>query len=846
MKRITLLCAFVLSHFGFFAQVFTWMKGTNTGGQTGLYGTIAVSSSTNNPGCRHGAATWVDTQGNLWLFGGEGFSATNTLCWLNDLWKYSVSTNEWTWMGGANTANQMGTYGTQGVPSASNQPGAREFMISWTDASGNFWMFGGDGFDANNTFGKLGDLWRYNPTTNQWTWMKGFNTVDQNGIYGSMGVAAAGNTPGCRNACGSWIDAAGNLWLFGGRGLPASGAIVGFLNDLWKYNISSNQWTWVNGSNLIAQNGVFGTLNLSAPSNSPGGNEFPATWYNTGELYMFGGRGYQASGFPSYHNAFWKYNLTNNQWTWIGGSNATMAPGNYGTQGLASPGNIPGARMSSAAWNDGSGNLWLFGGEGNAASVGLGNLNDLFSYNVSSGNWTWVKGANTINQLGTYGTQTIPNTNNIPGGRYYNSYWPTTNGKCWLIGGLGYSNTNLSDNMEDLWKFNPSCNPETLSAVPGTSVCSNNVFTLSAHYSGSNTISWYTVPSGGSAIGSGTQLVTPTLQAVAVNSVYTFYSEAAGCANYPRTPITLTVAPSPTIILSISPPPICSGDVFNIWTSGTAATYTWSNGSNSVTLSVTLNVTTTFTVSGTGLNGCISQRTITATILPLPTLSIVGPSSLCSGNSAVLSASGTATSYTWSTGSNSNSITVTPVSNSVYTVTGKDGNNCQNSSSHSVTVLPLPTVSILSKTVICKGEQVVLTGSGAVSYSWSTGQTANSISVTPQSNTVYSVVGTSSNSCSNSSSLSLFVSACLSLEAGDHQQNEILLQAYPNPSQGEVNIKTTAVQNAHVMIFNALGQAVLSKEAGAEKFNVQLSEGIYLCVLYSENKILKTLKLVVQ
>ncbi len=844
MKKYSLLFVSLFTVSTVSAQVFTWMKGTNTGGQTGLYGTLGLASATNNPGCRHGAATWVDTQGNLWLFGGEGFTTNNTLCWLNDLWKYTISTNQWTWIGGANTANQMGTYGTQGVPAAGNQPGAREFMLSWTDASGNFWMFGGDGFDANNTFGKLGDLWRYNPTTNQWTWMKGFNTVDQNGIYGSLGVAAAGNAPGGRNACGSWTDASGNLWLFGGRGLPASGSVVGFLNDLWKYNISTNQWTWVNGSNLIAQNGVFGTLNVSALSNSPGGNEFPACWYNAGELYMFGGRGYQASGPPSYHNAFWKYNLTNNQWTWIGGSNATMAPGSYGTQGTPAPGNIPGARMSSAVWNDGSGRLWLFGGEGNAASVSLGSLNDLFSYNTTTGNWTWVKGANTTNQLGTYGTQTVPNANNMPGGRYYNSYWPTSNGKCWLIGGLGYSNMNLSDNMEDLWKFNPSCNPETLSAAPGNSVCSSQGFTLSAQYSGSNTISWYNVPNGGSAIGTGTQLVTPTLQAITSNSVYTYYSEAAGCTNYPRTPITLTVAPTPTIILSPDPP-ICAGAVFNCYTSGTAATYTWSNGSNSNILSVSLTVSTVFTVTGTALNGCVGQNSFTAIVMPLPTVSIIGSSTVCAGNSVVLNASGTASSYTWSTGSNSNSISITPLSNSVYTVNGKDANNCQNTSSHTITVLPLPTVSILSKTVICKGEHVVLTGNGAASYSWSTGQTTNSISVTPQSNTVYSVVGTSSNSCSNSASLSLLVSECLSLESGN-LQNDILLQAYPNPSQGEINIKSRAVQNSHLIIFNALGQEVFSKEAGLETFTLQLSEGIYLCVLHSNNKILKTLKLVVR
>ena len=51
--------------------------------------------------------------------------------------------NEWTWVNGANVVNQPGTYGQQGTPAAASTPGAREGALTWTDASGNFWMFGG-------------------------------------------------------------------------------------------------------------------------------------------------------------------------------------------------------------------------------------------------------------------------------------------------------------------------------------------------------------------------------------------------------------------------------------------------------------------------------------------------------------------------------------------------------------------------------------------------------------------------------------------------------------------------------------------------------------------------------
>jgi len=62
---------------------------------------------------------------------------------LSDLWKYTVSTGEWTWMNGPNIVNQIGTYGTQGTPAPANVPGGRSDLFSWADPSGNFWLFGG-------------------------------------------------------------------------------------------------------------------------------------------------------------------------------------------------------------------------------------------------------------------------------------------------------------------------------------------------------------------------------------------------------------------------------------------------------------------------------------------------------------------------------------------------------------------------------------------------------------------------------------------------------------------------------------------------------------------------------
>src|SRR6185369_727209 len=100
MKQLTFLIALFSSFLGFSQNsMWTWMRGAAVHGTiTGVYGTQGVSSSGNDPGTRHGAATWIDASGNLWLFGGEGISGTATLSWLGDLWKYNITTNEWTWV----------------------------------------------------------------------------------------------------------------------------------------------------------------------------------------------------------------------------------------------------------------------------------------------------------------------------------------------------------------------------------------------------------------------------------------------------------------------------------------------------------------------------------------------------------------------------------------------------------------------------------------------------------------------------------------------------------------------------------------------------------------------------
>jgi hypothetical protein len=224
-------------------QTWTWVSGSNIINAVGDYGTMGTSASANSPGARNGSVSWVDANGNFWLYGGGGLSTTtNTTGDLSDLWEFSPTTKQWTWVSGNNTGGILPDYGTLGTASTSNTPGGRDSAVGWTDSSGNLWLFGGFDYDtttgANGTNDFLNDLWKFDSTTKEWTWMGGSNTGNANGVYGTLGTPAAGNVPGARGSEGvalTWTDNSGNLWLFGGDGYGTTGASDSLLNDLWRY-----------------------------------------------------------------------------------------------------------------------------------------------------------------------------------------------------------------------------------------------------------------------------------------------------------------------------------------------------------------------------------------------------------------------------------------------------------------------------------------------------------------------------------------------------------------------------------------------------------------------------------
>ena len=483
----------------------TWVGGSSTlgshcfdqvfCGHAGVYGRIGTPAKDNLPGSRTDAASWTDGNGNLWLFGGDGYDASGYLGNLNDVWEFNPSTGEWAWMGGsdnlgADLASAPGVYGSLGTPSAENIPGGRWESTTWVDHEGNVWLFGGSGQESEFDYDAYNDLWKFNPSTNEWAWMGGSMLVGQNGTYGALKASATGNIPGAREGATGWTDSGGHLWLFGGQGYDSRGN-EGYLNDLWEFDPSTNEWAWMGGSKTLPtasngrQPGVYGKLGTPAPGNVPGGRVGASGWTDSeGHLWLFGGAASTVLGDFVILNDLWEFDPATNEWAWMGGSSTlgtsqnggSGEPGVYGTLGTPAVENAPGSRWVAANWTGNDGRLWLFGGEGNDSTNHNGDLNDLWMFDPSIKAWAWMGGSSTINYPGTtgnpgvYGKLGTPAPGNIPGGREAASSWVDDAGHFWMFGGDGYVAPDNNGFLNDLWEFLPSASSSpvpTFSPAPG-------------------------------------------------------------------------------------------------------------------------------------------------------------------------------------------------------------------------------------------------------------------------------------------------------------------------------------------------------------------------------------------
>lgn len=179
----------------------------------------------------------------------------------------------------------------------------------------------------------------------------------------------------------------------------------------------------------------------------------------------------------------------------------------------------------------------------------------------------------------------------------------------------------------------------------------------------------------------------------------------------------------------------------------------WSNGGN--TQQINNLASGTYSVTVTDAHNCSVTGSYLITANPNPTPTISGTTAFCQGQSSVLNAGGPYSSYLWSTGAQTQSITVnTP---GTYTVTVSNSAGCQGTASKTITVysLPSPSITPSGPTAFCNGGSVSLNAGSFTTYNWSTAQ--NTQSITVNSTGTYSVTVTDAHNCSNSTSIPVTV-----------------------------------------------------------------------------------------
>lgn len=434
-------------------DLWTWEGGPNFSGNTGNYGELGIPSTENIPGARENGNAFLDQEGKLIMFGGYKFTQGRAGTY-NDVWSYNIETKEWTWLDGINQTAGLTVTSTIGTIGSGTKlfPKARNGAHTWTDNDGNFWLYGGSP-NSNSALGMLNDMWKYDADNDFWKYYGGATESDSTkGEYGTKGLGAITNRPRSRWHGDSWYANDGKLWFFGGIAAEGNGGDIVWLNDLWSYDPIGEIYTWESGSSQADAQGTYGSKGVSNINNTPGARSSATSWVDEdGNFWLFGG--YESF---EYYNDLWRFNPSTKSWTWISGRNSQNIPGSYGVKGVENSQNEIGSRRYTGSWVDDEGNFWIFGGQGRDKSSQLGLLNDLWKYNPVTENWTWMKGSDSVNATGRYGTLGVPDPNNNPPPRYGYTHWKDNVGNFWLFGGVA-----VSEWYNDLWRYDVRTNEWT-------------------------------------------------------------------------------------------------------------------------------------------------------------------------------------------------------------------------------------------------------------------------------------------------------------------------------------------------------------------------------------------------
>lgn len=306
-------------------------------------------------------------------------------------------------------------------------------------------------------------------------------------------------------------------------------------------------------------------------------------------------------------------------------------------------------------------------------------------------------------------------------------YQPEKAGKYYAI--VMDPNGNCESSPSDLFEVIENTSVEARVEALENRICSNTQTTLTA-FGGSDFLWSNGAKTSSITVSAGTYQVT--------------VSNSAGCEDQ----ASFTVENYPELETTIvGNSPICFGTTTDLQVSG-GASFEWNNGTDESRINVGAG---TYVVTVTDENGCQTNGDFTLEYFDEFNVNINGESQICQdGESTLMVSSGT--SYRWSTGATSQSITVTA---GQYEVTVVDANACEAEAQFTVEQLPGFQVSISGDERICEGEISVLSVSNGTNYLWSTGETTKSIEVGEGN---YSVTVTNDGGCEASSDIQVFSS----------------------------------------------------------------------------------------
>lgn len=386
-------------------------------------------------------------------------------------------------------------------------------------------------------------------------------------------------------------------------------------------------------------------------------------------------------------------------------------------------------------------------------------------------------------------------------------------------GTLYYAGTLLSTG-----ELVPYCISPVINTAIGNSPCVGSTlnFSVTASTTVSPSYSWV----GPNAFTSSNQNPSISNVTSAAAGIYSLtINDGCGVATS-TTAVSINVLP----VITVNSATVCAGGNATLIANG-ANTYTWNTASNSATIVVTPSSSTNYTVDATSAQGCINSATTSVIITGVPSIS-VNSATICSGASATLNATGVST-YTWSTGSNSASITLNPSVTTTYTISGI-ALGCPVTATNTATIIvnatPTVVLNSLAGPVCINSSTLALTGTPAGGNFSGPGVSANIFSPSTAGAGTFTISYsyTNTSNCSSADSKTISVNLCTGIN-GVSQNN--FFNVYPNPVQSELNVN---IENkslpCSVSIYSVDGKLLYSENVTEN--TVKIDAGNYKAGLY--------------